>query len=118
MKKMTKLIVVLLILMFGSSQAMATEPYGHNYISTASTKLVAGIANTATGFIELPKNIILVTQRDSILHGMTFGLASGVMHSVARTVIGVFDVATFWIPTPPSVQPTYIWEDFSVESSY
>jgi len=118
MRKMAKLILALLILVFGSSHAMATEPYGYNYISTSSTKLVAGIANTATGFIELPKNIILVTQRDSILHGMTFGLASGVMHSVARTVIGVFDVATFWIPTPPSVQPTYIWEDFSVESSY
>lgn len=119
MRKMTQLVLVLFFLMFSFSPVIAAEQYGYNnYISTSSKKLVTGIANTATGFMELPKNIILTTQRESIVHGLTFGLASGVMHAVGRTVIGVFDVATFWIPTPPSVQPAYIWDDFSVESSY
>ncbi len=118
MRKMIRLILVLFFLMFTFSHAMATEPYGHNYIGTSSQKLVTGVANAATGFMELPKNIILTTQQDSIAHGLTFGLASGVMHTIGRTVIGVFDVATFWIPTPPSVQPAYVWDDFSVESSY
>ncbi|MCB1935200.1 MAG: exosortase system-associated protein, TIGR04073 family [Nitrosomonas sp.] len=118
MRKMTQLILMLFVLMFASSHAMATERYGYNYISASSEKLLIGLANTATGLGELPKNIILTTQRDTIAHGMTFGVVSGVMHSVARTVIGVFDVVTFWIPTPPSVQPTYVWEDFSVETSY
>ena len=125
MRKMTelKLIVVLFFLVFSSTQAMAAERYGsdrtgYNYISTSSKKLVTGVGNAATGIVELPKNIILTTQQDTIAHGMTFGLVSGVMHTVARTVIGVFDVATFWIPTAPSIQPAYVWEDFSTETSY
>ena len=118
MGKMTQLIFVLIFILLSSSQVMASERHGYNYIGTSSAKFVTGIANAATGFMELPKNIILTTQRDSIVHGLTFGLASGLMHTVGRTVIGVFDVATFWIPTPPSVQPTYIWDDFSVETSY
>lgn len=124
MRKMNRLIFVLFVLMLVSSQAnasshaMSSERHGNNYVSASSQKLVTGIVNAATGLGELPKNIILTTQRDSIVHGMTVGLVTGVMHSVGRTVIGVFDVVTFWIPTPPSVQPTYVWEDFSVETSY
>ncbi|SES89420.1 putative exosortase-associated protein, TIGR04073 family [Nitrosomonas marina] len=123
MKKMTKLFWMLLLYLV-SSQAVASSSYGYGlgygqgYVGTASEKFVTGIANTATGFVELPKNIILRTQRDSVVHGMTIGLVSGIMHTVARTVIGVFDVATFLIPTPPSIQPTFVWQDFSVESSY
>jgi len=123
MRNMTIWFFVLFFLIFSSSNVKATERYnteryGYNYISTSSEKLVTGVANAATGFIELPKNIILTSQRDGIAQGMTFGLVSGLMHAVGRTVIGVFDVATFWIPTPPSVQPTYVWEDFSSETSY
>jgi len=118
MRKMTPVILTLFVLMFVSPYAMAAERQDYNYISTASEKLLTGLANTATGLGELPKNVILTTRRDTIAHGMTFGVVSGVMHTVGRTVIGVFDVVTFWIPTPPSIQPTYVWEDFSVETSY
>lgn len=124
MGKITKLICVFLLLFFSSSHAFASERYGYGlgygqgYIAMSSEKLVTGIANAATGFIELPKNIILTTQNENIVHGMTIGLVSGVMHTVGRTVIGVFDVATFLIPTPPSIQPPFVWQDFSVETSY
>ena len=123
MGKITKLFCVLLFCLM-SFQATASGGYGYGlgygqgYVGMASEKFVTGIVNTATGFVELPKNIILTTQRDSIVHGMTIGLVSGIMHTVGRTVIGVFDVATFLIPTPPSIQPPFVWQDFSVESSY
>ncbi|SFK59732.1 putative exosortase-associated protein, TIGR04073 family [Nitrosomonas aestuarii] len=124
MGKMTKLILMLLLFFFLSSHAVASERYGyglgygHGYIGTSSEKFVTGIVNAATGFVELPKNIVLTTHKDTVVHGMTIGLVSGVMHTVARTVIGVFDVATFFIPTPPSIQPPFVWQDFSVETSY
>ena len=124
MGKLTKLMWVFLLLFVSSSHAIASERYGYGlgygqgYIAMSSEKFVTGIANAATGFLELPKNIILTTQEETIVHGMTIGLVSGVMHTVGRTVIGVFDVATFLIPTPPSIQPAFIWQDFSVETSY
>ncbi len=124
MRKTTQSILILAVLYFWSSHAIAFERYsyghgfGQGYVGVSSEKFVTGIANTATGFIELPKNIILTTQQENILHGMTVGLVSGVMHTVGRTVIGVFDVATFLIPTPPSIQPPFIWQDFSVETNY
>jgi len=124
MRKINELVFVLLILTLVSSQAnasshaMSSNSYGNNYVSISGQKLVTGFVNAATGLGELPKNIILTTQRESIVHGITVGLVTGVMHSVGRTVIGVFDVATFWIPTSPSIQPTYVWEDFSVETTY
>ncbi len=124
MGKMTRLNLTLLLLFFSSSHAVASERYGyglgygHGYIGTSSEKFVTGIVNAATGVVELPKNIILTTQKETVVHGMTIGLVSGVMHTVARTVIGVFDVATFLIPTPPSIQPPFVWQDFSVETSY
>ncbi len=123
MGKMTKF-VAMLVFCFVSSQAVATDMYGYDqgygegYIAMSSGKFVTGIGNAATGFLELPKNIILTTQKDNIAYGMTTGLVSGIMHTVGRTVIGVFDVATFLIPTPPSIEPDLIWEDFSAESSY
>ena len=111
MGKIAKLSWVLLLLFFSSSHAIASERYGYGlgygqgYIAMSSEKFVTGVTNAATGFLELPKNIILTTQEENIVHGMTIGLVSGVMHTVGRTVIGVFDVATFLIPTPPSIQP-------------
>ena len=46
------------------------------------------------------------------------GVAMGIMHTVGRSLIGVLDTATFLVPTKSSVNPPFIWEDFSRETSY
>jgi len=113
MRKIIQLSLVLVFL-FISSQAVA----GSGYISVTGEKFVNGIANVATGVVELPKNIILTTQNDGVVYGVTVGVVTGLMHTVARTVIGALDVVTFLVPTQPSIRPSYIWQDFSTETSY
>lgn len=50
---------------------------------------------------------------------MTIGVVTGVVHTIGRTVVGLLDVVTFMIPTgPSSVQPQYVWNDFSRETTY
>ncbi|MCH9638177.1 MAG: exosortase system-associated protein, TIGR04073 family [Betaproteobacteria bacterium] len=113
MRKTIQLSLVLVLLFF-SSQAVA----GSGYISVTGEKFVNGVANVATGVVELPKNIILTTQNDGVVYGVTVGVVTGLMHTVARTVIGALDVVTFLVPTQPSIRPNYVWQDFSTETSY
>ena len=114
MGKTIKLSLVLSFLFIFSSQAAADD----SYISQSGEKLLCGITNVATGFVELPKNIILKNQQEDGFYGVAVGLATGIMHSVGRTVIGLLDVVTFIIPTYPSVTPNYVWQDFSRETTY
>lgn len=101
-----------------TAQTVAQTASTDSYFSSASEKLVSGAANAVTGWMELPKNIILTSQKEGPIYGATIGLGMGVMHSVGRSLVGVLDAATFFIPTKPSVNPPYVWQDFSRESSY
>lgn len=110
-----KLSLVLSVFFFFTTPAAAQQ---NSYFNNSSERFVSGIANVATGWMELPKNIILTGQKDGPVYGVTIGLAMGIMHTVGRTLVGGLDVATFWLPLKPSVTPAYIWEDFSRETSY
>lgn len=114
MDRLIKLSLVLTFLFLFSSQATAAD----SYFSMSGEKLVCGVTNVATGFVELPKNVILKSQQEGVVYGVTVGLVTGIMHSVGRTVIGALDVVTFIIPTNPSVKPHYVWQDFSRETTY
>lgn len=114
-------------LFFFSSQAVMAQGYstmgsggrtGQSYIAMSGEKLATGVVNIATGIVELPKTVILTSQRDGTPYGLTVGLITGIMHSVGRTVFGALDVVTFLIPTPPTVRPKYIWENFDKETTY
>lgn len=112
-------IVVKLSLLFSifflfSSHVVAAD----SYFGNSSEKFVSGIANAVTGWVELPKNVILTGQKEGPVYGATIGLAMGIMHTVGRSLVGVLDAATFFIPTKPSVNPPFIWQDFSRETSY
>ena len=114
MEKLFKSFLVVSALFFFSSQAAMAQSYQY----LAGEKLGSGFANVATGIAELPKNMIIATEKNGLPYGMTVGLFTGIIHTVGRTVIGALDVATFLIPTGPSVYPTYIWNDFHNETTY
>ncbi|SFE82636.1 exosortase system-associated protein, TIGR04073 family [Nitrosomonas sp. Nm166] len=114
MQRIVKFSLILSMLFLFSSQAIAAD----SYFSNSAEKFVSGVTNAVTGWVELPKNIILTSQNEGPLYGVSIGTAMGIMHTVGRTLIGVLDAATFFIPTKPSVNPPFIWQDFSRETSY
>ena len=69
------------------------------------TKLGRGVANTLTGWVELPKNIYNTSVEDNAFTGMTLGLAKGAGMTLVRTGAGIYEIATFPFPLPESYRP-------------
>ncbi len=93
--------------------AMAND-YGGQVVD----KFARGFANTATGWVELPKNIVNTSKQDNIAYGLTLGLVKGIAHTVGRTVVGALELVTFFIPSPEFVEPRYVWEPFEQDTTY
>lgn len=77
------------------------------------TKLGRGVANTLTGWVELPKNIYDTSVEDNAFAGMTLGLAKGAGMTLVRTGAGIYEIATFPFPLPedyrPILEPEYVF---------
>lgn len=89
-----------------------------SYPEKAGEKLATGVANIVTGIGEIPKNMMITSQKKGTIYGVTAGFFVGIVQTVGRTVSGALDVATFVIPTTSLAQPTYIWDDFNRETTY
>ena len=79
----------------------------------AFSKLGRGVANTLTGWVELPKNVYNTSVEDNAFTGMTLGLAKGAGMTLVRMGAGIFEVATFPFPVPedykPVLEPEYVF---------
>lgn len=78
------------------------------------TKLVRGIANFATGWVEFPKQIYLKTSEEGWAEGLTVGPFKGLFMMVVRTGAGALEILTFPVPYPgfyePYFDPPYVWQ--------
>jgi putative exosortase-associated protein (TIGR04073 family) len=78
------------------------------------SKLVRGVANAATGLGEFPKQIYYTTKEDGWGKGLIVGPLKGIFMAVTRTVSGVAEVFTFFVPYPgfydPLFDPAYVWQ--------
>lgn len=83
------------------------------FAQDAFTKLGRGVANTLTGWVELPKNIYNTSVEDNAFSGMTLGLAKGAGMTLVRTGTGIYEIATFPFPLPenyvPILEPEYVF---------
>lgn len=112
-------VVPLLLFLFSCHVQAREEITADVYSSRAGMKILSGVANVATGWMELPKNIGLwIEKNDSFIVGFPEGLLWGFYHTAARTASGALDVATFWLPTYPTPDPVFVLEDFSKVSDY
>ena len=107
MKKFLRIATVhllALIVMAFSTVCFASDPF---------TKLGRGVANTLTGWVELPKNIYSTSVEDNAFAGMTLGLAKGAGMSIVRTGAGIYEIVTFPFPLPqdyaPIIEPEYVF---------
>ena len=65
----------------------------------AGRKLGRGLANAGFGWIEILGGVERSTTQDNIVSGVTVGPVQGLGNAIGRTVLGVWEVATFPIPT-------------------
>ena len=83
------------------------------FAQDAFSKLGRGVANTLTGWVELPKNVYDTSVEDNALTGMTLGLAKGAGMMLVRTGAGIFEIATFPFALPenyePLLEPEYVF---------
>ncbi len=98
------------------SQAANAEE--QSYLSNFTSKINQGIFNIATGFIEIPKNIVNISHDQNILVGLSWGTLRGVAHAVSRTVVGSVELLSSPIPSDEFISPPYVWERFSEDSRY
>jgi len=86
---------------------MAFRPAG------AMTKLLRGVVNLATGWVELPKKIHQTAQDSGAGTAATYGLLRGVGHTFVRTLAGAYEIITFPFPAPtdyrPVIRPSYVF---------
>jgi len=100
--------IVALMLVIGVLSTGTAFAYDQN----AGTKLARGIVNGSTGWIEIPKQIFLVSKEREPLTGITYGAVKGVAYTVLRVVEGAYDIASFLIPPydQPLFEPEFVFE--------
>jgi len=66
--------------------------------SNPGEKLARGIGDSATGWVEAPKEMVEESNRTNPAIGVTKGAVVGTAKAVGKTVKGVAETATFFIP--------------------
>ncbi len=107
-KKIVALTVVLSFLLIMSPSAFAEN-------KNAASKLGRGFANAATGWIEAPKQIYLVSKERDPFTGLVYGSAKGLCYAILRTVGGTYDASTFFLPPYDKtlLEPEFVFEGWN-----
>lgn len=114
--KVTWLLPALAALLVFSAQCRAESSDG--YGASFPDKLSHGVANMTMGFLELPKNVINISNDSNILVGITLGTLRGSAEGVSRTLVGIADMLSSPFSTRDFVSPGYPWERYSEDSRY
>lgn len=81
-------------------------------------KLVRGVGNVVTGWLEIPKQISLTWQESGAGPAWSVGLLKGIGCAVGRTAVGAYEIVTFPAPLPDGyrvvMQPEYVFSDFEM----
>jgi len=105
---MKKVLIALVVL--GMVFCLTANSYAqHDSIK----KLVRGITNGLTGWVELPKNIYQTSVDENMLNGFTIGLGKGLGWTVMRTAAGIYEIGTFPFPLSNEyasvIDPEFVW---------
>jgi putative exosortase-associated protein (TIGR04073 family) len=83
-------------------------------VSGMGNKAARGVANVATGWLELPKQIYVASEEGGAAKGIFIGPLKGIGMTLVRTLAGVGELVTFFVPYPgfydPYLDPSYVWE--------
>ena len=90
------------------------ESSAQEVVGGMAGKASRGVANLATGWLELPKQIYVTTAQDGAAQGILLGPLKGIGMTLVRTLAGVGELVTFFVPFPgfydPYLDPPYVWQ--------
>ena len=118
MHKRSFLSILLVSFFIIFSTSIRAEEVVESYKDKIETKALSGLANIGTGWLEIPKIAINVSNDSNIIWGLTAGLAKGIIIAGGRTASGAADLLTFPIATKPITHPVYIWDDLDAETRF
>ncbi|MCX6901291.1 MAG: exosortase system-associated protein, TIGR04073 family [Verrucomicrobia bacterium] len=72
---------------------------------TMRDKLQRGFANMAGGVVEIPGCVADTTRKHGPWMGYTVGFLKGIGMVPVRTVVGVYESLTFYVPAPSDYEP-------------
>ena len=85
---------------------------GPSYAGGPWHKLGRGLANAATGWIELFVTMHDEAREKDYIMGYLYGMPKGAVRALIRTLIGAYEILTFPIPIPEDyeyiVEPEFI----------
>ena len=90
---------------FAVDEPSPNEVARTDYGTGVGKKLGRGIANTAFGWLEIPKGIEKVGDENNFLAAITWGTLYGTGNAVVRTLAGVYEIVTFPVPAPSNFEP-------------
>ncbi len=111
------LVAAMAVALLGAGAAARAEAARIETADTASRnasgKFGRGIVNVLTGWGELIRCPLEITQDRGRLLGFTWGPLKGIAMTVIRSVVGVLETGLFFYPLPgnydPMLQPEFIW---------
>ena len=98
MKKMIALLIAVCMAACVAGPVFAQD-------NSAMTKLGRGVLNVVDAVTEIPGTIMRESNANGIGSGLTKGTFTGVINTVVRGVVGVYEVVTFPIPVPQGYEP-------------
>ncbi len=88
-----------LVLVSASPQTAVAQEY------TAARKAGRGLAGMTCGFLEIPGNIVELSDEKGPAWGFTLGFAEGLGRFVVRELVGVYEFLSAPFPAPAGFQP-------------
>jgi len=120
MRAVTALFSFLLFVCLVTTGFAQEQPKPENIVGNMSYKLVRGVTNIATSFVEIPKQSYL-SVRDQGGVGYVVGPIKGVGMTIYRAFVGCMETAFFMVPQPgyydPMVDPDYVWNGWDDQES-
>jgi len=113
-KALLSTLLASLLLSF-SATSLAEKSYG----AKIGQKALRGLSNATLSIIEIPKNVIMISNESNIIFGVSGGLLLGCANTVGRSFVGTLDLVTLPLATKPIVQPIHPWNNYlEVETDY
>jgi putative exosortase-associated protein (TIGR04073 family) len=99
---------------FADDYSSVEDSSAQEVVNEMGNKAARGLANTTTGWMEFPKQIYVTAKEDGAAMAIFIGPLKGIGMTVARTLAGVGELATFFVPYPgfydPWIEPKYVWQ--------